>query len=94
MISSVGTLLGPPMITASNVLPKAISNAYREAAVAVLGKCLLVCPMSAFGESLHNTILHLRLVKDAPLPSRNLGPWIRILAEHPDKQRRSIRTAP
>ena len=53
-----------------------------------------VCPTSAFGESLHNTILHLRLVNDAPFPSRNLGPWMRIFAEHPDKQRRSIGTAP
>jgi hypothetical protein len=86
MISSVGTLRGPPMITATNVAPKEMSNAYREAAVAVLGKCLPVCPTSKFGESLHDTILHLRLVNDAPFPSRNLGPWMTIFAEHPDKR--------
>jgi len=86
MISSVGTLRGPPLITATDVAPKAMSMAYREAAVAVLGKCLPVCPASDFGASLHDTIVHLRFVNDAPFPSRNLGPWMTIFAQHPDKR--------
>lgn len=93
MISSVGTLR-PPDDNGDQRAAKGDVECIREAAVAVLGKCLPVCPTSAFGESLHETILHLRLVNDAPFPSRNLGPWMTIFAEHPDKQRRSIGTAP
>ena|SRR5215218_7729406 len=78
MISSVGTLR-PPDDNGDQRAAKGDVECIREAAVAVLGKCLPVCPTSAFGESLHETILHLRLVNDAPFPSR---------------KRRSIGTAP
>jgi hypothetical protein len=80
MISSVGELRGPPMITATNVIPKEMSARYREAALVVLQKCLPVRPTAEFGALLHDTVLHLRLVNDAPFPSRNLGPWMTIFA--------------
>jgi hypothetical protein len=80
MISSVGELRGPPMVTATNVVPKEMSARYREAALAVLQKCLPVRPTAEFGTVLHDTLLNLRLVNDAPFPSRNLGPWMTIFA--------------
>jgi hypothetical protein len=70
MISSVGEVRGLPMITATNVVPKEMSARYREAALAVLQRCLPVRPTTEFGAILHNTVLHLRLVNDAPFPSR------------------------
>src|SRR5215204_4700802 len=42
LISAVGELRGPPMITATNVVPKDLSSRYRETALAVLQKCLPV----------------------------------------------------
>jgi hypothetical protein len=83
MISSAGDLRGPPMITATNVVPKEMSARYRGAALAVVGKCLPVCPTAEFGAILHDTVLHLRLVNDAPFPSRNLGPWMTIFSGAP-----------
>ena len=80
MISSVGELRGPPMITGTNVVPKEMSARYREASFAVLQRCLPVRPTAEFGAILHDTVLHLRLVNDAPFPSRNLGPWMTIFA--------------
>src|SRR5215208_3833770 len=60
MISAVGELRGPPMITATNVVPKDMSSRYRETALAVLQKCLPVRPTPEFGAILHDTVLHLR----------------------------------
>src|SRR6476659_5295456 len=81
MISSAGELRGPPMITATNATPKAMAPTYRDAAVSVLATCLPVRPTAEFGAILHNTVLHLRLVNDAPFASRNLGPWMTIFAK-------------
>jgi hypothetical protein len=80
MISSAGELRGPPMITATNVLPKELATAYRDSARAVLEKCLPVRPTAEFGAVLHDTVLHLRLVNDAPFASRNIGQWMTIFA--------------
>jgi hypothetical protein len=85
MISAVGELRGPPMITATNVVPKDLSSRYRETALAVLQKCLPVRPTPEFGAILHDTVLHLRLVNGAPFPSRNLGPWMTVFA-HPNRR--------
>ena len=74
MISSAGELRGPPMVTATNAIPKAMAPIYKDAAVSVLATCLPVRPTAEFGAILHNTVLHLRLVNDAPFASRNLGP--------------------
>jgi len=84
MISAVGELRGPPMITATNVVPKDLSSRYRETALAALQKCLPVRPTPEFGAILHDTVLHLRLVNGAPFPSRNLGPWMTVFA-HPNR---------
>lgn len=84
MISSVGELRGPPMITSTNVIPKELSGTYRDAASAVLDRCLPISPTADFGAILHDTILHLRLVNSAPFPSRNLGPWMAIFAQPPN----------
>jgi hypothetical protein len=84
MISAVGELRGPPMITATNVVPKDMSSRYRETALAVLQKCLPVRPTPEFGAILHDTVLHLRLVNGSPFPSRNLGPWMTVFA-HPNR---------
>ena len=85
MISSAGELRGPPMITATNAVPKAMAPIYKDAAVSVLATCLPVRPTAEFGAILHDTVLHLRLVNDAPFASRNLGPWMTIFAKpaHP-----------
>ena len=85
MISSAGELRGPPMVTATNAIPKAMAPIYKDAAVSVLATCLPVRPTAEFGAILHNTVLHLRLVNDAPFASRNLGPWMTIFAKpaHP-----------
>jgi len=85
MISAVGELRGPPMITATNVVPKDMSARYRETALAVLQKCLPVRPTPEFGAIVNDTVLHLRLVNDAPFPSRNLGPWMTVFA-HPNRR--------
>lgn len=79
-ISSVGELRGSPLITATNVTPKELEAGYRKAATAVVEQCLPVCPTDDFGATLHENTMHLRLVNDAPFPSRNLGPWITIFA--------------
>lgn len=79
-ISSAGELRGPPMTTGSNVVPREMSASYKDAALAVLDKCLPVCPAAGFGAVLHENPLHLRLVNEAPFPSRNLGPWMTIFA--------------
>src|SRR5215204_2645096 len=52
---------------------------------AALATCLPVRPTAEFGAILHDTVLHLRLVNDAPFASRNLGPWMTIFAKpaHP-----------
>ena len=42
---------GPPMITATNVVPKDMSSRYRETALAVLQKCLPVRPTRNSGPS-------------------------------------------
>jgi hypothetical protein len=81
MISSVGELRGPPMITATNVVPKEKAANYRESARAALEDCLPVRPTPEFGAVLHDTLLHLRLVNDAPFASRNIGPWMTIFAK-------------
>ena len=83
-ISSAGALRGPPLVTATNVKPKDLAVPYRNAATAVLEQCLPVCPTDDFGAMLHETTLHLRLVNDAPFPSRNLGPWMTIFARSRD----------
>ncbi len=85
MISSAGELRGPPMITATHAIPKAMAPIYKDAAVSVLARCLPVRPSAEFGAILHDTVLHLRLVNDAPFASRNLGPWMTIFAKpaHP-----------
>ncbi len=79
-ISLLGDLRGPPLITATNVKPKEMAPQYRKAAIAVLEQCLPVCPTQDFGATLHESTMHLRLVNDAPFPSRNLGPWMTIFA--------------
>jgi hypothetical protein len=68
------------MVSATNVTPKELAAAYRNAATSVLEQCLPVCPTEDFGALLHESTLHLRLVNDAPFPSRNLGPWMTIFA--------------
>ena len=68
------------MTTATNVVPREMSARYRDAARVVLDACLPVCPVSGFGAVLSENTLHLRLVNDAPFPSRNLGPWMTIFA--------------
>ena len=85
MISSAGELRGPPMITATNAIPKAMAPIYKDAAVSVLATCLPMRPTAEFGAILHDTVLHLRLVNDTPFTSRNLGPWMTIFAKpaHP-----------
>jgi hypothetical protein len=84
-ISSVGEL-GPPLITATNVKPKEMGGNYRKAATAVLEQCLPICPTDDFGGTLGESTMHLRLVNDAPFPSRNLGPWMTIFAPSRDPQ--------
>ena len=79
-ISSVGALRGTPLITATNVRPKEMAADYRKAATAILEQCLPVCPTEDFGATLHESTMHLRLVNDAPFPSRNLGSWMTIFA--------------
>jgi hypothetical protein len=79
-ISASGELRGPPLITASNVRPKEMAAIYRKAATAVLEQCLPVCPIADFGSTMGENTMHLRLVNDAPFPSRNLGPWMTIFA--------------
>jgi hypothetical protein len=79
-ISSLGELRGQPLITATSVRPKEMAAKYRKAATAVLDQCLPVCPTEDFGATLHESTMHLRLVNDAPFPSRNLGPWMTIFA--------------
>jgi hypothetical protein len=80
-ISAAGELRGPPLITATNVKPKEMAAAYRKAATSVLEQCLPVCPVEDFGPMIGESTLHLRLVNDAPSPSRNLGPWMTIFAK-------------
>ena len=80
MISSVCELRGPAVIAATNVVPKEMSPIYREAAIAVLQESLPIRPTPEFGAVLHDTLLNLRLVSDAPFPSRNLGRWMTIFA--------------
>jgi hypothetical protein len=53
---------------------------YRKAATAVLEQCLPVCPIADFGSTMGESTMHLRLVNDAPFPSRNLGAWMTIFA--------------
>jgi hypothetical protein len=79
-ISSRGELRGRPLITGTNVTPKDRAADYRNAATAVLEQCLPVCPTEDFGATMHESTMHLRLVNDAPFPSRNLGPWMTIFA--------------
>ena len=79
-ISSLGELRGRPLITATSVRPNEMAAKYRKAATAVLDQCLPVCPTEDFGATLHESTMHLRLVNDAPFPSRNLGPWMTIFA--------------
>ena len=79
-ISAAGQLRGPLLITATNVKPKEMAATYRKAATAVLQQCLPVCPVEDFGAMIGESTLHLRLVNDAPSPSRNLGPWMTIFA--------------
>jgi hypothetical protein len=79
-ISSFGELRGRPLITATNVRPKEMAAQYRTSGTAVLEQCLPVCPTEDFGATLHESTMHLRLVNDAPFPSRNLGPWMTIFA--------------
>ena len=83
-ISAAGQLRGPPLITATNVKPKEMAAAYRKAATAVLEQCLPVCPIDDFGSVMGESTMHLRLVNDAPSPSRNLGPWMTIFARSRD----------
>jgi len=83
-ISAAGELRGPPLITATNVKPKEMAAAYRKAATTVLEQCLPVCPIEDFGSVMGESTMHLRLVTDAPFPSRNLGPWMTIFARPPD----------
>jgi hypothetical protein len=83
-ISGAGELRGSPLITATNVKPKEMAAAYRKAATAVLEQCLPVCPTEDFGSVMGESTMHLRLVNDAPFPSRNLGPWMTIFAKSRD----------
>jgi hypothetical protein len=83
-ISSFGELRGSPLVTATKVKPKEMAGNYRKAAIAVLEQCLPVCPTDDFGPALHESTMHLRLVNDAPFPSRNLGPWMTIFARSRD----------
>ena len=83
-ISAGGELRGSPLITAINVKPKEMAATYRKAATAVLEQCLPVCPTEDFGSVMGESTMHLRLVNDAPFPSRNLGPWMTIFARSPD----------
>jgi hypothetical protein len=83
-ISAAGELRGSPLITATDVKPKEMAAAYRKAATAVLEQCLPVCPTEDFGSVMGETTMHLRLVNDAPFPSRNVGPWMTIFARSPD----------
>jgi hypothetical protein len=80
-ISAAGELRGSPLITATDVKPKEMTAAYRKAATAVLEQCLPVCPTEDFGSVMGESTMHLRLVNAAPLPSRNLGPWMTIFAK-------------
>jgi hypothetical protein len=79
-IGAGGELRGSPLITATNVKPKEMAAAYRKAATAVLEQCLPVCPVEDFGSVMGESTMHLRLVNDAPFPSRNLGPWMTLFA--------------
>src|SRR5918998_4921387 len=83
-ISAAGELRGSPLITATNVKPKETAAAYRKAATAVLEQCLPVCPTEDFGSVMGESTMHLRLVNDAPFPSRNLGPWMTIFGRSRD----------
>jgi hypothetical protein len=83
-ISAAGELRGPPLITATDVKPKEMAAAYRKAATVVLEQCLPVCPTEEFGSVMGESTMHLRLVNDAPFPSRNLGPWMTIFAKSRD----------
>jgi hypothetical protein len=80
-ISAAGELRGPPLTTGVNVKPKELAAAYRKAATAVLEQCLPVCPIDDFGATMGESTMHLRLVNDAPFPSRNLGPWMTVFAK-------------
>ena len=79
-ISSTGELRGRPMVTGSNIPTKDMAADYRKAAMQAVEQCLPVCLTDNFGATLHESTLHLRLVNDAPFPSRNLGPWMTIFA--------------
>jgi hypothetical protein len=79
-ISSLGELRGSPIITSTSVVPKEMSAKYRDAALAALGKCLPLCPTADFAAVLGENVVHLRLVNDAPFPSRNLGPWLTVFS--------------
>jgi hypothetical protein len=83
-ISAAGELRGLPLITATNVKPKEMASTYRKAATAVLERCLPVCPTEDFGSVMGESTMHLRLVNDAPFPSRNLGPWMTIFGNSRD----------
>ena len=83
-ISAAGELRGPPLITATNTKPKEMAAVYRKAATAVLEQCLPVCPIEDFGSVMGESTMHLRLVNDTPVPSRNLGPWMTIFARSRD----------
>jgi hypothetical protein len=83
-ISAAGELRGPPLVTATNVRPKEMADAYRKAATAVLEQCLPVCPIHDFGATMGESTMHLRLVNDTPFPSRNLGAWMTIFARSRD----------
>ncbi|HEX2727284.1 MAG TPA: hypothetical protein VHN20_15800, partial [Beijerinckiaceae bacterium] len=79
-ISAAGELRGAPMTTATHVVPREMSARYKDAATRTLDRCLPVCPGAGFGAVLHENPLYLRLVNDAPFPSRNHGPWMTIFA--------------
>ena len=61
-----------------------MAQSYRQAGTAVLERCLPVCPTEDFRAMMHENTMHLRLVNDAPFPSRNLGPWMTIFARSRD----------
>jgi hypothetical protein len=79
-IGSLGELRGAPMVTSTSVVPKEMSAKYKDAAVATLAKCLPLCPTADFAALLGDSVVHLRLVNDAPFPSRNVGPWMTIFS--------------
>jgi len=80
-INGNGELRGPPLVTGTDVKPKASAAQFRKAAAAVLEQCLPVCPIDEFGATMGESTMHLRLVNDTPFPSRNLGPWMAIFSQ-------------